>query len=365
MGSNSHNSYNTANKFYINLVLRVLFYQKLHNYSKQINFSEIIQKFSKNQSLISMEDNLHEQLFSHGYEVVKSIGKGGFASVFLVKSHKYGVEFAAKVMKTDNASQSRLTMYKNEVELLKKLDHPNIIKIYEYFEIGTNFVIILEYCPGGTLHDEIEKRGFLPPDKFFQIAIPITNAIKFMHQNGIAHHDIKPKNILFDTYGRPKLVDFGIGVIVDDESGCDNFYCSRAYAPPEIHQKKVHNPFAADIWSLGVSFVCILSGSIPFNMESNEQLRMQIVNGLFYIDSTIPSEIRKILIGMLRVNPNMRHTIEYVEKKLNKYVNIFQKCKSCNSLVLPPLSQFQKKKAKRISSLMVIPHPKHPKMNIL
>jgi len=302
------------------------------------------------------------ELESKGFELIKKIGQGGFASVYLVRNIKFGMEFAAKVIWGGEDPKKRFNDFTNEVEFLKKMDHPNIIRIYEYFIMDNFFVIILEYCPCGSLLEEIEKNGAISISRFSSISTQIISAMKYIHTNKIAHHDIKPQNILLDSIGRPKLVDFGMGVFADIEEGKKNFNCSKAYAPPEIHMRQVHDPMMADIWSLAVIFAYSLSGSMPYTLESESKIVEAVCNGLIYIDKSIPIPIKEILNRMLRIKPDTRPTIFEVEKLFEetRLMNPLESLKNSKpglrrSFFSDSFTRIKSKKTYKLGSQILIP----------
>jgi len=250
----------------------------------------------------------------NGYRIKDYLNRGGYSMVYLVESIKFRRLFAAKVIKICSNTYEMKMSFDNEVKSLMKLDHPNIIRLYEYFVHNQSYVLILEYCPGGSLSDEIEKYGPLPEARFKSISKQIIEALEYSHSKKVAHHDIKPQNILFDSFGRPKLADFGISVCESSNGFNNNFHYSLAYASPEILLKKIHNPLKADIWSLGVTLAYSLIGEIPFSQQSEETLTQSIINGFFCFPNGMPDGALRFFRRVLKPDPSKRPSATNVLK---------------------------------------------------
>ena len=247
---------------------------------------------------------------AHGYMLDKQIGKGGNATVFLVKSLKYNCDFCVKVCKPHGKSTER----ENEIRTLMNLNHKNILCIYEYFEENDYLYQILEYCPGGSLADVVEHEGPLSYPKLVQICTQLCEAVKACHEANVAHRDIKPANVLLDQYGRPKLADFGLSGFYSNESTVHSRAGSLAYMAPEIFRKSEgHNPFKADIWALGVTFFYLAVGRLPWETSSLPELLRTIAIG--YVDcgaQDTPRPLVKVLKGMINPDVSRRMTIDDV-----------------------------------------------------
>jgi polo-like kinase 1 len=182
-----------------------------------------------------------------GYAYLHKIGSGSFATIHLVFSQSNQKHFVIKKSKSNFG-------LKNEFELLKKLSHPNIIPIYSLFSTGWNDVLVLEYCPGGSLQQLIDANGPIRPPKLYSFCTQILSAVLYLHQNNIAHLDIKLSNILFDSDGRLKLADFGLSRCLHSDQrrhfvGSKVFMASEIYAHDENYDR-----LKSDIYSLGVTF---------------------------------------------------------------------------------------------------------------
>jgi len=251
----------------------------------------------------------------NSYTFIKLIARGGFASVFLVTSSKYTGKYCAKVMTFFNKEgEAQITTVENEIKTLKNLNHPHIIRLYDSFFENDLFFMILEFCPGGNLLSQILNSQGLPLDKFIEYAKQIIQALSFCHEQSIAHHDIKPENILIDAYGRVKLADFGISLHIDQNLLSDSFSGSFMYEAPEIVQKKIHNPFQADIWALGVLFAFMINGSSPWKADTVGAFKSKICSASYYLRASTPTEIKDMIKKMIVVNPEDRISISDLER---------------------------------------------------
>lgn len=249
----------------------------------------------------------------HGYTFRKLIGKGGFSSVYLVQSERYPMVFCAKVMPiaTIDAGSEEAKTAINEMNSLIMLNHPHILRLYDHFKDSSHFFLIIEFCSGGSLSNEVSRAKGLPLDRFIVLSRQIISALATCHNHNIAHHDIKLGNILLDEFGRAKLADFGISVHVDRYGDlCESFAGSIEYESPELLNKKPHDPFAADIWALGVLFAHMIGGVSPWRCDTIGKLKKCIAKGLYRLPRDIPQEIADIIAQMIVVEPEKRITME-------------------------------------------------------
>ena len=270
----------------------------------------------------------------NGYIFSSFLSHGGSSEIYLVDSIKYNKKFVSKVIQiSDKYTENNLDQFDKECSALKKLDHPNIIKLYDHFISKKDYFLILEYCNKGSLSNLIQKNGPLDESEFFSLAKKLLSAIQYSHSQNIIHHDIKPDNILFDEYGRPVLADFGISIQSQINSKVSDFKCSLAYAPPEIILKKQHDPYKADIWSLGITFLYSLTGFIPYQNDTIDILKYSIINGKFKLMKKIPDIYSNLIKSMISMNPENRKNINYLIDILNEL-----------DLISEDSNQIQKKK---------------------
>lgn len=245
------------------------------------------------------------------YQFTQMIGKGGFAEVFLVNSIKFGTQFVAKVMTVDPSEIKKTwEIFDSETKALSLLNHPHIIRLYEHFQIGTQFYYILEYCPNGSLHDEINETCGLPYQRFLYIASQVVSALAFCHKKGYAHRDIKPANILLDDLRRAKISDFGLCAKTRLGQLHKMFSGSCEYTAPEIFLRKPNDPMRGDVWALGVVFAVMATGQSPWRSDSLGGLRQLAQAGRYTLSKNVPKEIADVIGRMLVVEPEKRITME-------------------------------------------------------
>ena len=264
-----------------------------------------------------MEPNLallKDILESKGYHLGQKIGEGGFSKCFVVKSTMNDCELVCKVINVqeDPTERGYLQTYKAEINILTQILHPNVIKIYNHFIEQQYLFIILEMCKGGSLQEIIKKNGKLKGQKLLKTTHEIVSGIDALHAQKIAHHDIKPANILFDSYERAKLADFGFAA-VELEPKIKRFAGSIFYMAPEILKKIPYDPFKADIWAFGVTLFQMATGDCPFKGNCVVDLLTDIQLGYNKTElESIPQVIAKIIRGCLHQNPNQRLTTSQI-----------------------------------------------------
>jgi len=245
------------------------------------------------------------------YIFKKEIGKGGFSRVYLVESIKYSTNFVAKVMIVNEAEQTRRwETFESEIEALQRLDSPHIIRLYDHFIENGVFYLILEYCPNGSVQDEIEQHGELQEDRFCMIGRQVIDGLLYCHSRNIAHHDIKPHNILIDQFGRAKIADFGLSLRMSKGTLSDSFAGSLVFTAPEIFLKKSYDPFKADVWSLGVTFAVMITGEVPWAATSVERLKQLVKSGHYFLKNRPPAAIAELIRNMIVVDPLKRMSLE-------------------------------------------------------
>ena len=257
-------------------------------------------------------DNLPFTL--HGYTFISEIGSGGTARVFVVNSEKFNQFFVAKIIVLSHAfNDMNWRSVSAEIGALGRLNCPHVIRLYDHFRFGRYCALILEYCPGGSLSDIIPKGG-MPIQEFCRVAREIALALAFCHHKSVAHRDLKPSNILIDAYGRVKLADFGLSIYVSSRVMQHSCCGTLIYTAPEVLEKKVNSPFAADIWSLGVLFLVMAQGKGPWRAKDPHQVEELVKTGQYWIDPSVDERIRDLIQFMLVMNPAKRPTIQAVLK---------------------------------------------------
>ena len=212
------------------------------------------------------------------YDVLKQLGKGGYGKVYEVKNKKTGEIRACKHLSKLNVKD--LDKFRREIEIMKKMDHPNIIKIYEVFESERSLYIIMEECKGGEIFDRIiehiQNKQMYSEKDAANIFQQVMSCIQYCHNHNICHRDLKPENILYLNPGsekdnRIKVIDFGLS------QACDRLKTkvgTAYYVSPEILNGNYTH--LCDIWSAGVILYILLSGDPPFNGPNDSAIYQKV-----------------------------------------------------------------------------------------
>lgn len=242
-----------------------------------------------------------------GCDLLEPIGSGGYATVYKILKRNYDTIFALKVIKFDQSQAGKTPKACcNEAKNLEKINHPNIINIYKYFYDEMYMYMVLEYCPNGSLKDLVEQKGGLRKNEFVQIARSILEAINYLHKHNISHGDIKPANILFDSYNRPKLGDFGLAEYREGVKKLKrNYTCSPFFAAPEILCQMPYDPYKTDMWAYGITCFYMREGRLPVDHCSNvKEIISKIENPMSRFSQYYDLSI--ILDATLTMNPMNR-----------------------------------------------------------
>ena len=236
------------------------------------------------------------------YEVIKEIGKGGMANVYLATDKILNREVAVKVLKGDMADDPvSLERFKREANAATKLSHPNAVDVYDVGDEGNNHYIVMEYVKGHTLKQLLRRRGALPPKEAVWIMKQLAGALLEAHKNGIIHRDIKSQNVLIKDDGTVKLADFGIAVVNNamQITSKGSVLGSVHYLAPEL-AKGGTATMQSDIYSLGIVFYELLTGDVPFKGDTPIQVAIQHVrNNVPYVrdfNPEIPQAVENIII---------------------------------------------------------------------
>ena len=268
---------------------------------------------------ILQQKNKFDPNYSYKYLTFLSenieISSGSYGKVFLAKNNKNNEVCAVKTIDKNKIFKmhGNLEIIYNEIGIHSRLNHKNIIKLYNVYEDKKQIKIIMEYALNGNLFDKIkkEKKGF-SEKKSFTYFIQILNAINFLHKNNIIHRDIKPENILLDKNNNLKLCDFGWSKEIN--VGKRSTFCGTVeYMAPEIIDNENYD-FSVDIWSLGILLYEMLFGYSPFRGSSLKDIVINIKEGNLIFDNrkNISFECKDLIKKLLIHNPEKRLKIKDV-----------------------------------------------------
>ena len=257
------------------------------------------------------------QNFFDYYEICGDISEGQFGIVKLGIHKKTKEKVAIKIVRKDNLKPQEMEFIKNEIDIMKVCHHPNVIHLLDHFENADFIFIIMEYLSGGNLREYlIQNQNKLTEKKSLEIIYQIGKGLQYLHHLGIVHRDLKPENIMLSNQSdnfTVKIMDFGLSKVISRNETMSEGYGTLSYAAPEILTRQPYN-FKVDIWSLGVILFAILSGSLPFESEKEENLiKMTIFDKVNFnqdIWNKYSNKIVDLITSCLQKNPEDRINID-------------------------------------------------------
>ncbi len=247
------------------------------------------------------------------YEVVKLIGQGGMADVYLAFDVLLERNVAIKILRNELSNDAvSLLRFKHEAVAVSKLHHSNIIEIYDIGEYDSRQYIVMEYVDGKTLKDLIVERGGLYKEEVIYIMKQLLSAVSEAHRNQIIHRDIKPQNILVKSDGSVIITDFGIALAQNalHLTQKETVMGSVHYLAPELARGETAT-YQSDIYALGIVFYELLSGSVPFKGETAIQIAMKHINegipSIREFNPSIPQSVENTIIKSTYKNRELRY----------------------------------------------------------
>jgi serine/threonine protein kinase len=207
-----------------------------------------------------------------------------------------------------NAS-SKLTCEREEFAL-QRLHHPNIVNLYESWTFQNYCIMILELCSKTSVKTLMNEAKGSPIPNCFRLMIQLCGAVYHIHSRRFAHRDIKPQNILLDHYCRAKLADFGFAVRCDDSDSHYDFVGIIRYLAPEVLRHFDYDPIKSDMWALGITFYEMYKGQIAWPEGAN--IAEVIALGGIFLPDPLPCKLHRLVLGMTRMNPEMRPPIDEI-----------------------------------------------------
>ena len=262
---------------------------------------------------------LNQSKYQSRYKPITTLAKGAFGTVIKSKDLQTNSEVAVKILSKETCSQSTVTQLIREITVLQNVNHPNIVKLYDYFETSSEVYIIMEYIRGGTLMNFISKnKGHITEEQSKEIIYYALKAIEYLHTFNICHRDIKPENIMFNedgVFNTLKIIDFGLStkIEVKEEKG----FCGTVmYMAPESlfglnYSKEI------DLWSLGiVLFMLLNQGKHPFyeNGDSKETYKEKCKSDKIRMFYHVSRNAKSLLAHLMEVQQHLRYTAEVALK---------------------------------------------------
>ncbi|XP_077444481.1 serine/threonine-protein kinase MARK2-like isoform X13 [Stigmatopora argus] len=261
-----------------------------------------------------------EQPHIGNYRLLKTIGKGNFAKVKLARHILTGKEVAVKIIDKTQLNSSSLQKLFREVRIMKMLNHPNIVKLFEVIETEKTLYLVMEYASGGEVFDYLVAHGRMKEKEARAKFRQIVSAVQYCHQKCIVHRDLKAENLLLDADMNIKIADFGFSNEFTLGNKLDTFCGSPPYAAPELFQGKKYDGPEVDVWSLGVILYTLVSGSLPFDGQNLKELRERVLRGKYRIPFYMSTDCENLLKKFLILNPSKRGSLEQIMR--DRWLNL-------------------------------------------
>ncbi|XP_032212150.1 serine/threonine-protein kinase SIK1 isoform X2 [Mustela erminea] len=248
------------------------------------------------------------------YDVERTLGKGNFAVVKLARHRVTKTQVAIKIIDKTRLDSSNLEKIYREVQIMKLLNHPHIIKLYQVMETKDMLYIVTEFAKNGEMFDYLTSNGHLSENEARKKFWQILSAVEYCHSHHIVHRDLKTENLLLDGSMDIKLADFGFGNFYKSGEPLSTWCGSPPYAAPEVFEGKEYEGPQLDIWSLGVVLYVLVCGSLPFDGPNLPALRQRVLEGRFRIPFFMSQDCETLIRRMLVVDPAKRITIAQIRQ---------------------------------------------------
>jgi eukaryotic-like serine/threonine-protein kinase len=252
------------------------------------------------------------QLIDGRYRVVRKIGAGGMADVYLARDETLGRQVAVKVL-LPRFADDRLFVerFRREAQAAAGLNHPNIVNIYDRGQIGSTYYIVMEYLRGETLKDYVRRHGRLAARDAIGIALELLAALQYAHEHHVVHRDIKSQNIMLDEHGRARVTDFGIARAGDSSmTEVGSVLGTAQYLSPEQAKGQPADE-RSDLYSIGVVLYEMLTGRVPFKGDTAVSVALKHVNELppepIALAADLPPSLNRVVLKALAKNPDRRY----------------------------------------------------------
>lgn len=260
------------------------------------------------------EGDGHHYQFVGPYRLERTLGKGQTGLVKLGVHCITGRKVAIKIINREKLSESVLQKVEREIAIMKLIEHPHVLALYDVYENKKYLYLILEHVSGGELFDYLVKKGRLTPKEARRFFRQIISALDFCHSHSICHRDLKPENLLLDDKNNIRVADFGMASLQVEGSMLETSCGSPHYACPEVIRGEKYDGRRADVWSCGVILYALLVGALPFDDDNLRQLLEKVKRGVFHIPHFVSPDCQNLLRGMIEVDPEKRMALADVTK---------------------------------------------------
>eukprot|EP01112_Ceratiomyxa_fruticulosa_P005304 TRINITY_DN1591_c0_g1_i1.p1 TRINITY_DN1591_c0_g1~~TRINITY_DN1591_c0_g1_i1.p1 ORF type:complete len:757 (+),score=155.94 TRINITY_DN1591_c0_g1_i1:1797-4067(+) len=245
----------------------------------------------------------------------KTLGTGATGKVKLGFHKETGFKVAVKIIAKEMLI-SRPSMRKKverEIVVMKVVDHPNVLRLYDVYETSRYLFLVLEYVEGGELFDYLVNKGTLEPPEALHFFQQLIRGLDHCHAHIICHRDLKPENLLLDADKNIKIADFGMAALMRKGTLLGTSCGSPHYASPEVVMGLKYAGTLADIWSCGVILYALLTGKLPFDDDNIRKLLAKVKAGVFSMPQFLPKDAQDLITRMLTVDPSKRITMAEIK----------------------------------------------------
>jgi calcium-dependent protein kinase len=291
--------------------------------------------------------NENKEDYRKYYDIIDTIGQGAFGKVYKVKQKATGKIFALKLIKKETDSSNDLSNknFLNEVYILRKLDHPNILKIYEFFSNAKFWFFVMDYCSGGELYEQICNMKYYSETTAAYIMKQIFGCVSYLHTKGIVHRDLKPENMMVNSTKdniEIKMIDFGTATFVQKDKKLTLKVGSPFYIAPEVLRGSYN--IECDLWSCGVIMYVLLAGYPPFDGKTPNEIFKNILQGDYPMEGEewehVSYDAKDLIIKLLEKKVSKRITAAdalkhpFIVKNCKKKLNTEKGDKKFNKISL-------------------------------
>ena len=248
------------------------------------------------------------------YQIIKTLGEGGMANVYLAHDTILDRNVAVKVLRGDLANDEKFVRrFQREALSASSLSHPNIVEMYDVGEDDGQYYIVMEYVDGMTLKQVLKKRGHLSVTEVVDIMLQVTDGMAHAHDAYIIHRDIKPQNIMILSNGMIKITDFGVATALNSTqlTQTNSVMGTVHYLPPEQANGK-GSTIRSDIYSMGIMMYELLTGLVPYKGDNAVEIALKHLKeplpSVRKFNSSIPQSIENVIIKATAKNPKNRYT---------------------------------------------------------
>nr|Q8CFH6.1 RecName: Full=Serine/threonine-protein kinase SIK2; AltName: Full=Salt-inducible kinase 2; Short=SIK-2; AltName: Full=Serine/threonine-protein kinase SNF1-like kinase 2 [Mus musculus]BAC53845.1 salt inducible kinase 2 [Mus musculus] len=248
------------------------------------------------------------------YDIEGTLGKGNFAVVKLGRHRTTKTEVAIKIIDKSQLDAVNLEKIYREVQIMKMLDHPHIIKLYQVMETKSMLYLVTEYAKNGEIFDYLANHGRLNESEARRKFWQILSAVDYCHGRKVVHRDLKAENLLLDNNMNIKIADFGFGNFFKTGELLATWCGSPPYAAPEVFEGQQYEGPQLDIWSMGVVLYVLVCGALPFDGPTLPILRQRVLEGRFRIPYFMSEDCEHLIRRMLVLDPSKRLSIAQIKE---------------------------------------------------